>query len=101
MSQRRMLEVEIDVLDKNNDRLAERNRAFAAAGNWCSTWFPACSSGKYPADGNLMRPERQRSVRAVIEGDQQAVNDAARISLHRHTNRFDETPVKAAILTHR
>ncbi|STE84098.1 hydrogenase isoenzymes nickel incorporation protein [Escherichia coli] len=30
MSQRRMLEVEIDVLDKNN-RLAERNRARFAA----------------------------------------------------------------------
>lgn len=48
MSQRRMLEVEIDVLDKNN-RLAERNRArFAAASNWCSTWFPALVPVKPP-----------------------------------------------------
>ena len=48
MSQRRMLEVEIDVLDKNN-RLAERNRArFAARSNWCSTWFPALVPVKPP-----------------------------------------------------
>ncbi len=48
MSQRRMLEVEIDVLDKNN-RLAERNRArLLPASNWCSTWFPALVPVKPP-----------------------------------------------------
>ncbi len=41
MSQRRMLEVEIDVLDKNN-RLAERNRArFAARKQLVLNLFPA------------------------------------------------------------
>ncbi len=73
-----MLEVEIDVLDKNN-RLAERNRrALLPASNWCSTWFPALVPENHPADGNFNAPERQRSVRG-IEGDQQTVNDAARI----------------------
>ncbi len=49
MSQRRMLEVEIDVLDKNN-RLAERNRARFAARKQLvlSTWFPALVPVKPP-----------------------------------------------------
>ncbi len=66
MSQRRMLEVEIDVLDKNN-RLAERNRArFAARKQLVLNLVPALVFllGKPPRpDGNLNAPERQRSVR--------------------------------------
>lgn len=64
MSQRRMLEVEIDVLDKNN-RLAERNRArFAARKQLVLNLVSSPGSGKnHPADGNLNAPERQRSVR--------------------------------------
>lgn len=43
-----MLEVEIDVLDKNN-RLAERNRArFAARKQLVLNWFPATVPVKPP-----------------------------------------------------
>jgi len=59
MSQRRMLEVEIDVLDKNN-QLAARNRA------------------RFAARETLLRLKGKTAC-AVIEGDQQTVNDAARI----------------------
>ena len=64
MSQRRMLEVEIDVLDKNN-RLAERNRALCCpqatgAPPGFQPWFRQ----NHPADGNPNAPERQRSVRS-------------------------------------
>lgn len=59
-----MLEVEIDVLDKNN-RLAERNRAhFAARKQLVLNPFPALVPVNHPADGNLNAPERQRSVRS-------------------------------------
>ena len=41
MSQRRMLEVEIDVLNATA-------RALLPASNWCSTWFPALVPVKPP-----------------------------------------------------
>lgn len=48
MSQRRMLEVEIDVLDKITVWLNATARTLLPASNWCSTWFPALVPVKPP-----------------------------------------------------
>ncbi len=79
MSQRRMLEVEIDVLDKNN-RLAERNRArFAARQQLVLNTVSSPGSGKTTLLTETLMKLKDRVPCAVIEGDQQTVNDAARI----------------------
>ncbi|AUV27638.1 hydrogenase nickel incorporation protein HypB [Citrobacter sp. RHBSTW-00678] len=79
MSQRRMLEVEIDVLDKNN-RLAERNRArFAARQHLVLNLVSSPGSGKTTLLTKTLMKLKDSVPCAVIEGDQQTVNDAARI----------------------
>ncbi len=79
MSQRRMLEVEIDVLDKNN-RLAERNRArFAARKQLVLNLVSSPGSGKTTLLTETLVRLKDSVPCAVIEGDQQTVNDAARI----------------------
>lgn len=79
MSQRRMLEVEIDVLDKNN-RLAERNRArFAARKQLVLNLVSSPGSGKTTLLTETLMRLKDSVPCAVIEGDQQTVNDAARI----------------------
>ena len=79
MSQRRMLEVEIDVLDKNN-RLAERNRAhFAARKQLVLNLVSSPGSGKTTLLTETLMRLKESVPCAVIEGDQQTVNDAARI----------------------
>ena len=79
MSQRRMLEVEIDVLDKNN-RLAARNRArFAAREQLVLNLVSSPGSGKTTLLTETLMRLKDRVSCAVIEGDQQTVNDAARI----------------------
>ncbi|MFH7126329.1 hydrogenase nickel incorporation protein HypB [Klebsiella pneumoniae] len=78
-SQRRMLEVEIDVLDKNN-RLAARNRArFAAKQQLVLNLVSSPGSGKTTLLTETLTRMKGRADCAVIEGDQQTVNDAARI----------------------
>lgn len=78
-SQRRMLEVEIDVLDKNN-RLAARNRArFAAKQQLVLNLVSSPGSGKTTLLTETLTRLKGRADCAVIEGDQQTVNDAARI----------------------
>lgn len=64
MSQRKMLEVEIDVLDKNN-RLAARNRArFAARGQLVLNLVSSPRLRQnHPADGNAAAAERKNAVR--------------------------------------
>ena len=79
ISQRRMLEVEIDVLDKNN-RLAARNRArFAARQQLVLNLVSSPGSGKTTLLTETLLRLKNRLPCAVIEGDQQTVNDAARI----------------------
>ncbi|CPR67271.1 hydrogenase isoenzymes formation protein HypB [Salmonella enterica subsp. enterica] len=74
-----MLEVEIDVLDKNN-RLAERNRArFAARQQLVLNLVSSPGSGKTTLLTETLMKLKDRVPCAVIEGDQQTVNDAARI----------------------
>ncbi|WP_312604789.1 hydrogenase nickel incorporation protein HypB [Kosakonia cowanii] len=79
ISQRRMLEVEIDVLDKNN-RIAARNRArFAARQQLVLNLVSSPGSGKTTLLTETLLRLKNRLPCAVIEGDQQTVNDAARI----------------------
>ena len=79
MSQRRMLEVEIDVLDKNN-QIAARNRArFAAREQLVLNLVSSPGSGKTTLLTETLMRLKDRVSCAVIEGDQQTVNDAARI----------------------
>ena len=79
MSQRRMLEVEIDVLDKNN-RLAARNRAqFAAQNLLVLNLVSSPGSGKTTLLTETLLKLKGSVPCAVIEGDQQTANDAARI----------------------
>jgi hydrogenase nickel incorporation protein HypB len=79
MSQRRMLEVEIDVLDKNN-QLAARNRAqFAARKLLVLNLVSSPGSGKTTLLTETLLKLKDSVPCAVIEGDQQTVNDAARI----------------------
>lgn len=79
MSQRRMLEVEIDVLDKNN-QLAARNRArFAARELLVLNLVSSPGSGKTTLLTETLTRLKGTVPCAVIEGDQQTVNDAARI----------------------
>ena len=74
-----MLEVEIDVLDKNN-RLAERNRArFAARQHLVLNLVSSPGSGKTTLLTETLMKLKDSVPCAVIEGDQQTVNDAARI----------------------
>ena len=78
-SQRRMLEVEIDVLDKNN-QIAARNRArFAAREQLVLNLVSSPGSGKTTLLTETLMRLKDRVSCAVIEGDQQTVNDAARI----------------------
>ncbi|SQI97462.1 [NiFe] hydrogenase nickel incorporation-associated protein HypB [Klebsiella oxytoca] len=74
-----MLEVEIDVLDKNN-RLAARNRArFAARSQLVLNLVSSPGSGKTTLLTETLLRLKEKTACAVIEGDQQTVNDAARI----------------------
>lgn len=78
-SQRRMLEVEIDVLDKNN-QLARQNRTwFAKQQQLVLNLVSSPGSGKTTLLTETLKRLQGRVPCAVIEGDQQTVNDAARI----------------------
>lgn len=79
MSQRRMLEVEINVLDKNN-QIAARNRArFAQKHQLVLNLVSSPGSGKTTLLTETLTRLNALVPCAVIEGDQQTVNDAARI----------------------
>jgi hydrogenase nickel incorporation protein HypB len=79
ISQRRMLDVEIDVLDKNN-RLATCNRArFAAREQLVLNMVSSPGSGKTTLLTETLLRLKGKTACAVIEGDQQTINDAARI----------------------
>lgn len=79
MSQRRMLDIEIDVLDKNN-QLAARNRArFSARQQLVLNLVSSPGSGKTTLLTETLLRLKGVTPCAVIEGDQQTINDAARI----------------------
>ncbi|MDO2948328.1 hydrogenase nickel incorporation protein HypB [Aeromonas simiae] len=79
MSQRSLIAVERDVLDKNN-RLAEHNREhFAAAGQLVLNLVSSPGSGKTTLLCETLRRLAGHRPCAVIEGDQQTSSDAERI----------------------
>ncbi|MDF7662103.1 hydrogenase nickel incorporation protein HypB [Erwiniaceae bacterium L1_54_6] len=79
ITQRRMLEIELDVLDKNQ-QLATYNRTqFAAQRQLALNLVSSPGSGKTTLLTETLLRLQGRVSCAVIEGDQQTVNDAARI----------------------
>jgi hydrogenase nickel incorporation protein HypB len=79
IGQRRMLELELDVLDKNN-RLARDNRAaFAASRLLALNLVSSPGSGKTTLLSETLKRLKGQVPCAVIEGDQQTLNDAERI----------------------
>ncbi|NDL64064.1 hydrogenase nickel incorporation protein HypB [Acerihabitans arboris] len=79
LSQRRMVEIEIDVLDKNN-RLAAHNREHFQSRNILAlNLVSSPGSGKTTLLTETLLRLRDRVSCAVIEGDQQTTNDAERI----------------------
>ncbi|EKC6207055.1 hydrogenase nickel incorporation protein HypB [Cronobacter sakazakii] len=79
LSQRKMVEIEINVLDKNN-QIAQRNRQrLAARGQLVLNLVSSPGSGKTTLLTETLKRLRDTTPCAVIEGDQQTVNDAERI----------------------
>ncbi|EOC3068146.1 hydrogenase nickel incorporation protein HypB [Cronobacter malonaticus] len=79
LSQRKMVEIEINVLDKNN-QIAQRNRQrLAARGQLALNLVSSPGSGKTTLLTETLKHLRDTTPCAVIEGDQQTVNDAERI----------------------
>ncbi|ELY4511759.1 hydrogenase nickel incorporation protein HypB [Cronobacter dublinensis] len=79
LSQRKMVEIEINVLDKNN-QIAQRNRQrLAARGQLALNLVSSPGSGKTTLLTETLKRLRGTTACAVIEGDQQTVNDAERI----------------------
>jgi len=79
LSQRKMVEIEIDVLSKNN-QLAKLNRQrFSARHQLALNLVSSPGSGKTTLLTETLKRLQQRVSCAVIEGDQQTVNDAERI----------------------
>ncbi|HGF6560690.1 MULTISPECIES: hydrogenase nickel incorporation protein HypB [unclassified Providencia] len=79
ISQKRMLQIEMDVLDKNN-HLAEHNREdFVAKNILALNLVSSPGSGKTTLLTETLLRLRDKLNCAVIEGDQQTTNDAQRI----------------------
>lgn len=79
ISQKRMLQIETDVLSKNN-QLAQRNRShFADKNILVLNLVSSPGSGKTTLLTETLMRLRDRRACAVIEGDQQTANDAERI----------------------
>jgi len=79
ISQKRMLQIEMDVLDKNN-HLAEHNREFFNEKNILAlNLVSSPGSGKTTLLTETLLRLRDKFNCAVIEGDQQTTNDAQRI----------------------
>lgn len=79
MSQEKIIQVELDILSKN-DRLAAANRsALAARGIFALNFVSSPGSGKTTLLSRMIADLKQRLEITVIEGDQQTSNDAMRI----------------------
>lgn len=79
ISQKRMLQIEMDVLDKNN-HLAEHNRqAFTEKNILALNLVSSPGSGKTTLLTETLLRLRDKINCAVVEGDQQTTNDAQRI----------------------
>lgn len=79
MGQKRMLQIEMDVLSKNN-HLAEHNRAYFTEQHILAlNLVSSTGSGKTTLLTETLMRLKDRLSCAVIEGDQQTTNDAERI----------------------
>jgi hydrogenase nickel incorporation protein HypB len=79
LSQERIIQIETDILSKN-DRHAEKNRAyFARNGIFALNFVSSPGSGKTSLLVRTINALKDRLAIGVIEGDQQTSNDAARI----------------------
>ncbi len=79
LSQERIIQIETDILSKN-DRHAEKNRAyFARNGIFALNFVSSPGSGKTSLLVRTIEALKDRVAIGVIEGDQQTSNDAARI----------------------
>ncbi|MBX3616796.1 hydrogenase nickel incorporation protein HypB [Nitrosomonas sp.] len=79
MSQARMIKIERDILDKNNEYAARNRRRLAERGIFALNLVSSPGSGKTTLLVNTIQKLRDHFSIAVIEGDQQTDHDAARI----------------------
>jgi len=76
---RRMLEIELNVLDKNNQLAASNREHFARLHQLVLNLVSSPGSGKTTLLTETLKRLQGSVPCAVVEGDQQTVNDAARI----------------------
>ena len=79
MSQTRMVKIERDILAKNNDYADENRRYFSSRGIFALNLVSSPGSGKTTLLVKTITALNGMQPLAVIEGDQQTDNDAARI----------------------
>ncbi|MEO8331250.1 MAG: hydrogenase nickel incorporation protein HypB [Gallionella sp.] len=79
MSQSRMVKIERDILAKNNDYADENRRYFSGHGIFALNLVSSPGSGKTTLLVKTIAALNGTQPLAVIEGDQQTDNDAARI----------------------
>jgi hydrogenase nickel incorporation protein HypB len=79
MSQARMVQVERDILAKNNDYAKANREQFAAGGHFVLNLVSSPGSGKTTLLARTAAELQGKFPLAVIEGDQQTANDADRI----------------------
>jgi hydrogenase nickel incorporation protein HypB len=79
MSQARMVKIERDILAKNNDYADENRRYFSSRGIFALNLVSSPGSGKTTLLVKTITALNGMQPLAVIEGDQQTDNDAARI----------------------
>ncbi|MGC2048003.1 MAG: hydrogenase nickel incorporation protein HypB [Gallionella sp.] len=79
MSQSRMVKIERDILAKNNDYADENRRYFSGHGIFALNLVSSPGSGKTTLLVKTIEALHGSQPLAVIEGDQQTDNDAARI----------------------
>ncbi len=79
LSQRRLIEIEMDVLDKNNHIAAHNREHFQADKQLVLNLVSSPGSGKTTLLVKTLKQLKNTRPCAVIEGDQQTANDADRI----------------------
>ena len=79
LSQERLLRIERDILGKNNDHAAMNRARFAKTRSFALNFVSSPGSGKTSLLVRAIADLGARFPIAVIEGDQQTSNDAARI----------------------
>lgn len=79
LSQSRMVQIETDILSKNNEYAAANRRFFAEHGMLALNLVSSPGSGKTSLLTKTIEDIKDRFSLSVIEGDQQTANDAERI----------------------